>query len=225
MKDTSAYVNKFPQSMRLSWEDVNEMVWDVACRLKEDGYDPDVIIAVARGGLVPARILADYLQKKYICTLQMAHWSDDDELTDDPNLVYPLPEIDLSGKKVLVVDDISDEGRTMQKVYGYIKDKVSEIRTFDLVTKPKSVTVANYCPRVLDDWRWVFFPWSIHEDLLVFTEKVLQISGGATIEEIIRILGETTGVEVSISEISKVLQEMQLDGEVKEGDARQWMLI
>ncbi|HOJ15017.1 MAG TPA: hypothetical protein PLT69_11025, partial [Deltaproteobacteria bacterium] len=55
---------RFPKALRLSWNEVEGLLWDMAGSIRRDGYDPEVIIAVARGGLVPARILADYLQKK-----------------------------------------------------------------------------------------------------------------------------------------------------------------
>jgi phosphoribosylaminoimidazole (AIR) synthetase len=71
----------------------------------------------------------------------------------------------------------------------------------------------------------VLFPWSKHEDLLAFTEKVLQITGGATIEEIIRILEESMSVEIVSREIEKVLFDMQQAGEVTEGEDRVWTLI
>ncbi len=225
MKDISQYKQKFPQAFRLSWQAVDELVWKVVTEMKAADYQPDVLIAVARGGLVPARILADYLQEKYVSSLQMGHWDAQAELHDEPMLVFPLPEIDLSGKRVLVVDDVSDEGRTLEQVRSYLAARGAEIRTFVLVSKVESRSMADYCPKVLDDWRWVLFPWSKHEDLLAFTEKVLQLTGGATVEEIIRILESSMAVDIAISEIEKVLCDMQLAGEIAEEPGKVWKLI
>jgi len=218
------FKNKFPKAISLTWEDVEDLLWDVFTALRSSGYDPDVVIAVARGGLIPARLLADYLQKKYICTFQMGHFSGDASLTESPILIYPLPEVDLTDKKVLVVDDISDEGGTMGAVVDYLSAKVAQIKTAILVSKTDSHYQADYCPKVLAEWGWVFFPWSLHEDLLVFTEKVLQLTGGATIEEIIRILQECMHVDIATPDIEKVLYDMRSSGEISERD-KIWSLI
>jgi len=225
MKDISQYRQKFPQAFRLSWQAVDELIWKVVAEMKAADYQPDVLIAVARGGLVPARILADYLQAKYVSSLQMGHWDAQAELHEEPMLVFPLPEIDLRGKRVLVIDDVSDEGRTLEQVRDYLAARGAEIRTFVLVSKVESRALADYCPKVLDDWRWVLFPWSKHEDLLAFTEKVLQLTGGATVEEIIRILESAMAVDIAISEIEKVLYDMQLAGEIVEEPGKVWKLI
>jgi hypothetical protein len=207
--------HKFPKAISLSWEDVETLVWDIFLNLNDAGYEPDVIIAVARGGLVPARILADYMQKKYICTFQMGHLAGDMTTTEKPMLIYPLPEIDLTDKKVLVVDDVSDEGMTMQAVVKYLGKKAGDIKTSVLVSKSDCKFGADYCSKLMDDWRWVLFPWSKHEDLVIFTEKVLQMTGGATIEEIISILEDSMQLEIATSDIEKVLFDMCNSSEVE----------
>jgi uncharacterized protein len=224
MSALDTYTNKFPKAISLSWDDVENLLWELYTSLRTSGYDPDVVIAVARGGLIPARLLVDYLQKKYICTFQMGHFSGDASLTENPILIYPLPEVDLSQKKVLVVDDISDEGGTMGAVVQYLETKVGQIKTAVLVSKADSRYRADYCPKLMTEWRWVLFPWSMHEDLLAFTEKVLQLTGGATIEEIIRILQEGMHVEIATPDIEKVLFDMRSSGEISEHN-KIWSLI
>ena len=225
MEDNNGLKRTFPEAIRLSLDEVEELLWDVFVALRLSDYRPDVVIGISRGGLAPARILTDYLHNKYICTFQMGHWAEDANLREKPTLVFPLPEVDLSDKKVLVVDDVSDEGRTMEEAVRYMSPKVGDIRTAVLVSKADSRFKADYCPKVMQQWRWVLFPWSKHEDLLAFTEKDLQITGGATVEEIIRILEESMSVEIVSQEIEKVLFDMQQAGEVAEGENRVWTLI
>jgi len=225
MSENTILKNTFPKAIRISWEEVESLLWEIFLKLKAAGYDPDVVIGVARGGLAPARILVDYLQKKYICTFQMGHWLGDANLSERPNIIFPLPEVDLSSKKVLVVDDVSDEGGTMEEVVNYLTPRVGDIRTSVLVNKADSHFKVDYCPKVMQQWRWVLFPWSRHEDLLSFTEKVLQITGGATIEEIIRILEDAMSVEMITSEIEKVLFDMHQAREIAEDSNGVWTLI
>lgn len=225
MEDISGLKHTFPEAVRFSWEEVEELLWEVFVDLRSSGYQPDVVIGVSRGGLAPARILTDYLKNKYICTFQMGHWEGDTGLREKPAIVFPLPEVDLSRKRVLVVDDISDEGGTMEEVVRYLAPKVLDVRTAVLVSKADSRFRADYCPRVMREWRWVLFPWSRHEDLVAFTEKVLQLTGGATVEDIVRILEESMSVEIVAREIEKVLYDMQQAGEITEGKDRVWTLI
>jgi len=225
MSDIALLKNKFPQAIRLSWDDVETLLWEIYTSIKSTGYDPDVVIGVARGGLAPARILVDYLQKKYICTFQMGHWAEDTKLAERPTIVFPLPEVDFSEKKVLVVDDICDEGGTMAEVANYLMPRVADIRTAVLVSKADTHFVPDFCPKFMKEWRWVILPWSKHEDFIIFTEKVLQLSGGATIEDIIRILEEAMSVEIGTHEIEKVLFDMQQAGEIVEDADKVWTLI
>jgi hypothetical protein len=216
--------SKFPKAINITWDDLEALVWDVYLSLNEAGYNPDVIIAVARGGLVPARILLDYLQKKHICTFQMGHLTGDMTITEKPVLIYPLPEVNLTDKKVLVVDDVSDEGMTMKAVVNYLSSKVGDIKTAVLVSKKDSKFKADFCPKVIEDWRWVLFPWSKHEDLVIFTEKALQMTGGATIEEIIGILEDSMNLEIATRDIEKALSDMSISGEIEERDGA-WYLL
>jgi hypoxanthine phosphoribosyltransferase len=225
MSDISTYKKHFPQAIRISWEEVESLIWKIFLDLKSTNFDPDVVIGVARGGLAPARILVDYLHKKYICTFQMGHWEGETALAVEPKIIFPLPEVDLTHKKVLVVDDVSDEGGTMEGVVSYLKPRVGDIRTAVLVSKADSRYRADYCPDSMEEWRWVLLPWSKHEDLLAFTEKVLQLTGGATIEEIIRILEESMSVDIALHEIEKVLFDMHQAREITEDPHKVWTLI
>lgn len=225
MNDQNIFTKHFPQVIRLSWEEVEDLLWKIFLDMKAQGYDPDVLIGVARGGLVPARILMDYLQKKYICTFQMGHWDGDTSLSEKPRIIFPMPDVDLTSKRVLVVDDVSDEGGTMEEVVSYLSPRVKDIRTAVLVRKADSRLRSDFCPKTMDEWMWVMFPWSKHEDLLSFTEKVLQLTGGASVEDIIRILQEAMGVEIARHEIEQVLSDMHLAREVVEDARKLWTLI
>lgn len=225
MSDQNGFRKHFPLAVRLSWEEVEELLWKIFLDMKVKGYDPDLIIGVARGGLAPARILMDYLQKKYICTFQMGHWGEGASLSEKARIVFPLPDVDLKLKRVLVVDDVSDEGGTLEEVVSYLAPQVKDIRTAVLVSKADSRIKADFCSRTMSEWRWVMFPWSKHEDLLSFTEKVLQLTGGSTIEDIIRILQDAMDVEIARHEIEQVLADMHMAKEVSEDKRKVWMLI
>ena len=59
----------------VSWEEIVEWSRGLARKIKESGYKPTVIIAVARGGYVPARLLADFLNVTNMLSIQSQHWT------------------------------------------------------------------------------------------------------------------------------------------------------
>ena len=219
------FEKKFPKGIRLCWEEIERDLWEMYTSIISSGFDPDVIIGVARGGLVPARLLLDYFHKKYICTVQMGHWEKGSDFSEQPVMVYPLPEVDLTRQQVLVVDDICDEGHTMGLVMEYLEDKVKELRSSVLICKSESSFIPDYCARRLEEWCWVFLPWSQHEDLISFVERILQVTGGAKVEDIIRILEHSMHIEIGLPEVERVLFDMKHAGEVSEGSDRIWTLI
>ena len=84
---------------------------------------------------------------------------------------YPF-NIDLTGKKVLVVDDITDTGESMRISVDYVKTlNPSEVRTAALRHIEGSKFKPDYYAEKIT-WRWVIFPWNFVEDLCNLVEKV-----------------------------------------------------
>ena len=92
----------------VSWDEIEE--WCKKLRDKIiDSYKPDIIVALSRGGLVPGRILSDMLWIKDIVALKTEHWGV--TATRDGKATLKDPgSLNLSGKNVLIVDDITDTG-------------------------------------------------------------------------------------------------------------------
>ncbi|MEM3893450.1 MAG: phosphoribosyltransferase, partial [Thermofilum sp.] len=93
----------------VSWEEVVTWVRKLADAIQASGFKPDVVVAVARGGYVPARLLCDFLDVHDLVSLQILHWGRAAEITAEAHVKYPYT-LDLSGKRVLIVDDIVDTG-------------------------------------------------------------------------------------------------------------------
>ncbi|MEM1790925.1 MAG: phosphoribosyltransferase, partial [Desulfurococcaceae archaeon] len=91
----------------VSWNDIVEWSWGLAEIIKKDGYKPDVIIALARGGYVPARLLCDFLDVENLLSIQSQHWTEAAKVEEKAIIKFKYL-IDLSGLKALIVDDIVD---------------------------------------------------------------------------------------------------------------------
>jgi hypoxanthine phosphoribosyltransferase len=91
--------------LHLSWETIQLLAEEVAARIRESGYAPDLIVAVSRGGFDHARILCDQLEVRRLASVQIEYYTGVNETNETLKIVYPL-NADVLGKKVLVVDDV-----------------------------------------------------------------------------------------------------------------------
>jgi hypoxanthine phosphoribosyltransferase len=144
---------------RMEWSEVGLAARTLAERILEDGYRPDMLLSIARGGLVPGGALAYALDVKNTFTMNVEFYVGVDERLPVPMILPPVPElIDLDEARVLVVDDVADTGRTLALVKDFCAGSVGETRVAVLYEKPRSVVRCEYVWRRTD--RWIDFPWS-----------------------------------------------------------------
>jgi hypoxanthine phosphoribosyltransferase len=143
----------------LTWQDFGDGSRELASTVHRSGFVPDVVVAIARGGLLLAGALAYALDVKSCGALNAEFYTGVDERLDEPIVLAPyLDEVSLDGKKVLLVDDVSDSGRTLKMVLGIIQLAGADTRTVCLYSKSHTVLEPDYVWRHTD--RWIAFPWS-----------------------------------------------------------------
>jgi len=143
----------------MTWDDLGSGSRALAEQIHADGYAPDVILAIARGGLLVAGALSYSLGVKNTFTMNVEYYTGIDERLPAPLILPPVPElVDLSKAKLLIADDVADTGRTIALVKEFCGGKVGEIRSAVLYLKPQAVVECDYVWRRTD--RWIVFPWS-----------------------------------------------------------------
>ena len=148
-----------PERELMTWDDLGSGARELAERVNADGYQPDVILAIARGGLLVAGALAYALGVKNTYTMNVEFYTGQDERLPAPMILPPVPElVDLREAKLLISDDVTDTGRTIALVREFCAGKVGEVRTAVLYSKPQSIVECDYVWRRTD--RWIVFPWS-----------------------------------------------------------------
>lgn len=141
-----------------TWNQVYRMLLNQAEKILGDDFKPDVIVAVARGGLVPARILSDLLENSNLATVHVESRQTNGEDRMKPVLMQALT-MPLAGKKVLVVDDVADTGRSLSMVNEHVlQHEAEEIRVATLFYKPWSTVKPDYYER--ETKCWIIFPWT-----------------------------------------------------------------
>ena len=143
----------------LTWEGFGHANRELAQQIVNDGFEPDIIIAVARGGLVPAGALSYSMGVKLSDAINVEFYTDVHETLPDPVLLEPLLDTSaIAGKKLLVVDDVADSGRTLDLVLKLLEKHGAEVRSAVVYAKSRSVVSPTYVWKHTDEW--IVFPWS-----------------------------------------------------------------
>ena len=153
-----------------SWQEVQDYAKQTTNKIKTTNFHPDLIIGLSRGGLVPARLFCDYLHIKTCYTIKVDHWGLTATKDGQAKLTHKL-NIDLTDKRILIVDDITDTGQSMELAKEHIKElNPKEIKTATLL----HIKTSKYKPDFYGeeiDWSWIIFPWNYREDLVNLINK------------------------------------------------------
>ena len=144
----------------VSWSEIHRALGVLANRVLSD-EKPDALVLIAKGGLIPGRILADFIKVDDMGFVEVKFYRGIGVRGERPYLKFTmLPP--LTNRDVLIVDDVVDSGRTMQLVVEYISSfKARSIRTLAIYVKPWSSYIPDYYYAQID--KWVVFPWEICE--------------------------------------------------------------
>ncbi|HEY0261104.1 MAG TPA: phosphoribosyltransferase [Lacisediminihabitans sp.] len=143
----------------LGWDEFGLAARELAANVHGSGFAPDVVVAIARGGLLLAGAIAYALNVKSCGALNVEFYTGIDERLDEPILLPPmLDEPAIAGKRVLLVDDVSDSGRTLALVVRLLGRTGAEVRTACLYSKPATILEPDYVWRKTS--KWIAFPWS-----------------------------------------------------------------
>jgi len=192
----------------MSWEHFYELAKEVGERIKASGYKPDIIVGLARGGWCLARVLCDLLGVKDLVSLKVEHWGITATPDGKAKLKYPF-DLDLSGKRVLVVDDITDTGESMRISVEYVKTlNPLEVRTATLRHIEGSKFEPDYYAEGIT-WRWVIFPWNFTEDLCNLVERIKdKVSSPCDARLLKAKLKENFKIDVNEKTIEETLREI-----------------
>jgi hypothetical protein len=191
-----------------SWDELHENIRDIARNIKKDNYHPDIVIALSRGGFVPARVICDLLIIKDLVSIKVDHWGVTANKDGKAHLRYPI-DVDLTGKKVLIVDDITDSGESMILAKDFVKKlNPKEIKTAAIFHFRHSKFVPDYYSKELVDWIWVMWPWNYIEDMCNILPKVLDGEKGHSINEIKKDLKERFKINLTEQKIIEIMGEL-----------------
>ena len=146
----------------MSWDDLGLGTRELAQAIYDDGYRPDMVLAIARGGMLVAAALGYALGVKNTFTMNVEFYTGIDSRLEMPMILPPVPDlVDFHETRVLIADDVADTGATLALVQEFCEGKVAEVRCAVLYEKPRSTVKCEYVWRRTD--RWITFPWSAQD--------------------------------------------------------------
>ena len=158
-----------PQREVMTWEVFGRASRQLARQIAVSPWKPELIICIARGGLVLGGALSYALDMKTIGSINVEFYTGMNDTLAQPRILDPQIEISAElGSRALVVDDVADSGRTLRMVMemmadGSLRDTKGNPVRYDarsavLYEKPGTVIKPDYCWRATD--KWINFPWS-----------------------------------------------------------------
>ena len=215
-----------------NWDYIYGLCREVADDVRGSAFEPDVIVALARGGWFAGRCLCDFLGLDDLTSLKVEHYVGTAQKTGEPQVRYPMPEGSVAGKDVLIIDDIADTGQSISHADEYVRDRdPNAVRTGTLQLLGTSEFEPTFVGERLEEWAWIVYPWNFIEDLIDLTTGVMEKSDAETfdLEDVRRLLSDyhdIQRIEMEIAQpdrLGEVLAEMDRRDVIQttdEGDYR-----
>jgi hypoxanthine phosphoribosyltransferase len=197
----------------VSWNEIVELSTKLAEKIIDSNYNVDVIIAIARGGLVPARLLADILGIFDVLSIKVEHWVVTASHTPEAKIKYPF-KLDLQGKNVLIVDDITDTGDSIDLSKKYVIENfnTTNVKTATLqYIKPVAKVTPDYYAEEITNWTWFMYPWNYWEDEINLVNKILIEKGKENIDinQLKELFAENYGIKDPPIPLQDIIKEMR----------------
>lgn len=153
----------------LTWQGFGDACRQIAEQIADSGWMPNLIVAIARGGMLPAGAISYALGVKANGAINVEFYTGVGKTMLEPEILEPYMDISsLEGKRVLIVDDVADSGKTLKLIMDLISEKglsmggdIAKVdaRSATIYLKPTSIIKPDYVFKQTD--KWINFPWSV----------------------------------------------------------------
>jgi len=152
-----------------TWNQIYDMLLNLTEKIRKNGFKPDIIVGVSRGGWPPARVLSDLMGNSNLANVRAEFYLGVAETKEEPVLTQQV-SMEVAGKKVLVVDEVADTGKSLKLVKEHIIEKgATEVKIATVYYKPWSIVKPDYYER--ETSCWIVFPWEIKETVRKLVKK------------------------------------------------------
>ena len=153
----------------LSWQDVYNLTLQLSERIVQSGFKPHIIVGIARGGWIPARILSDVLYAESLHNIRIEYYTDVGVKGKNPKITQPISGT-LKGKNILLVDEVADTGDSLHTAFGHVRGLgAADVKSAVLHLKPTSCVVPDYY--MVKTEAWTVYPWENRESIIALVKK------------------------------------------------------
>ena len=182
----------------LSWQEVYNLTLRLSERIVQSGFKPDIVVGIARGGWIPARILSDVLYANTLQNIRIEYYTAVGEKGKNPKITQPLSGT-LSGKNILLVDEVADTGDSLQTAIDHVKGLgAAEVRSAVLHYKPTSCIVPDFY--MVETTSWTVYPWENRESIIALVRIFKEEKKSTTMKEIRDRLVFEVGFEPTVAD-------------------------
>ncbi|MHA1769380.1 MAG: phosphoribosyltransferase [Candidatus Thorarchaeota archaeon] len=182
----------------LSWRDVYNLTLQLSERIVMSNFRPDIIVGIARGGWIPARILSDVLYANALQNIRIEYYTDVGVKGKNPQITQPLSGT-LAEKNILLVDEVADTGDSLHTAIEHIKSLgAASLRSAVLHLKPTSRVVPDYYMVLTDSW--TVYPWENRESIIALVKKFKEEDESTSMKEIRNRLVFEVGFEPTVAD-------------------------
>ena len=186
----------------ISWSEVQRLCLRLADLIRESDYRPDIVVAIGRGGFVPARLLCDYLGIMALTSIKIEHYLSGSSKQERAVIRYPLSTT-IKDLRVLLVDDVNDSGDTLDVAIQHLNGfQPREVRTAVMHHKTSTHFAVDYQAKRITKWRWLIYPWARIEDISDFIQRLTPVP--KTLQEAQQQLSLQYGISISRQELNQL---------------------
>ena len=191
----------------ISWSTIQRLCQRLAMQVITSGYQPEVVVAIGRGGLVPARLVCDYLDIMALTSIKIEHYLSGSSRQEQAVIRYPLCS-DIMNQRILLIDDVNDSGDTLKIAIEHLQSfQPREIRTAVVHQKSVSDFAVDYYAGKIVKWRWLIYPWAMHEDICGFLTQLSPAP--TTLEQARQMLAERHNIDISQQRLETIYSFMK----------------
>lgn len=210
-----------------NWEYIYNLCRILSTKIKDSDFKIDVIVALTRGGWIAGRVLCDFLGLHDLIGLKIEHYVGTALTRDKATVKYNLDERAVKNKNVLIVDDITDTGKSIESARDYIlKLNPKDIRTSVLQCLFTSTAKIDFYAEYMDEWAWIIYPWNFIEDMIDLISRIMieEPRGYWTKNEVKKELKDAYQIEpcylemIQPDRLNEIFNEMIFRGIIEEHD-------
>ncbi|MGC8933755.1 MAG: phosphoribosyltransferase [Thermoproteota archaeon] len=154
----------------IDWQTFYSLCLEAADMIRRSKKSYDAFVGISRGGLVPLRILSDELEQENLFVIRVVFYEDIKKTAAEPVIKDDYLKSNVSGLRLLVIDDVADSGKSLKKVLEYLKNAgAKEVDSLTIFYKPHSETTPTFYVRTTK--KWIVFPHERRETILKLIEK------------------------------------------------------